>query len=51
MDDRIVMSVDVLNKIAAVLMSLPYSQVNGLIDEIQADIQQVAEEPEESGEE
>jgi hypothetical protein len=48
--DRIVMSVAVLNKIATVLTSLPYSQVNALIAEIEADIQQVAEEDEEESE-
>jgi hypothetical protein len=48
--DRIVMSVEILNKVAAVLTSLPYKQVAGLIAEIEADIQQVAEDEDDTEE-
>jgi hypothetical protein len=41
MSERVTISVEVVNKVLAVLTQLPYQQVAGLVDEVQQDVQQI----------
>jgi hypothetical protein len=41
MSERVTVSVEIVNKILAVLTQLPYQQVAGLVTEIQNDVKQI----------
>jgi hypothetical protein len=41
MSERVTVSVEVLNKVLAVLTQMPYQQVAGIVDELQKDVQQI----------
>jgi hypothetical protein len=43
-EERVTVSVEVLNKVMAVLGQLPYQQVSGIVDELRADVKPVEEE-------
>lgn len=47
-EDKVIVPVEVLNKVLGVLASLPFSQVSGVINELQQSVEPVTEPDQET---